>query len=175
MSSFFPITATPLITGAPNGASLSSSPFGQDMNIALPIIIALGLLISASDAADHVVPYEAFGPQAIAHKLIGMEWWQWDSHGDSRPRKYPIKVVIYWGQSLEATKRRFPVDRSKEQDFRYVEYSAAVNHMQNAIKELEALDLNTSKIHSALDAIRVAHAKTEQVGAGNGLAPVPDL
>jgi hypothetical protein len=82
--------------------SLSFDAFGQDMNIASPII-ALGLLISASDAADHVVPYEAFGPQAIAYKLIGMEWWQWDNHGDSRPRKYPIKVVIYWGQSLEVS------------------------------------------------------------------------
>lgn len=80
-------------------------------------------------AGEAILPYSAFGPQAAAYELVGMEWWQWDPHGDSRPRDYPIKIVVFWDQTRDDTAKRHPVDRDNLQDFRYVEYSKAVTHM----------------------------------------------
>jgi hypothetical protein len=126
-----------------------------------PSILAAALLLPTLMAADKVLPYDSFGPQVIAHELIGMEWWQWDNHGDSEPREYPIKVVVYWNQTLEETRKKFPVDRTKEQDYRYVKYSAAIAGMEKAIRALEASELDTSKIRKALEAIRSAYSKAE--------------
>ena len=43
-----------------------------------------------------VFDYEDFGPQAMAYQTFGMQWWQWDSHGDSNPNtKYDIKIIVY--------------------------------------------------------------------------------
>ena len=128
----------------------------------LPSIILIGLLHSVSNGADVVLPYGSFGPQAIAHELIGMEWWQWDSHGDSRPREYPIKVVVYWDQTLQKTKKQYPIDRSKEQDFRYVEYTSAVNHLEKSIKNLKNSRLDSSVLEKTLIRLRSARVKTEQ-------------
>src|SRR5262245_14339203 len=96
-------------------------------------IILFGLLAVALRASDVVFPYDSFGPPSAAFELIGMDWWQWETHGDSHPREYPIKVVVYWNQTLGQTKKKYPVIREKEQDFRYVEYSAAVAHLEKSI------------------------------------------
>ena len=90
-----------------------------------------------SSADEIVVPYKAFGPQVLAHELIGMQWWQWDSHGDSRPREYPIQVVVYWEQTLKQTKQKYPTVREKEKDFRYVERREAIVYLKSTLKELE--------------------------------------
>ncbi|MGC4071717.1 MAG: hypothetical protein QM760_04240 [Nibricoccus sp.] len=97
-------------------------------------LVLCGIFASDSRAADIVLAYSSFGPQVAAHELIGMEWWQWEEHGESHPRDYPIHVAVYWNQTLEQTKQKYPVDRSKEQDYRYVEYSAAVAHLKSTIR-----------------------------------------
>jgi len=134
--------------------------------LGISFLLAAAWLPLHTRAADHVLPYSAFGPQVIAHELIGMEWWQWDNHGDSRPREYPIKVVVYWDQTLEETQKRFPVEREKEKDFRYVEYAPAVKHMEKAAKEMEAatpdsgaIRNSAKEIREALKALRAAHEK----------------
>ena len=104
------------------------------------LIVASFLAITGlghSVADEIVVPYESFGPQVLAHELIGMAWWQWDSHGDSRPKKYPIQVVVYWGQALEQTEQRYPSQREKEKDFRYVERGEAIEYLVSTLKELK--------------------------------------
>lgn len=103
-----------------------------------------------------MLPYDAFGPQVVAHELIGMEWWQWDSHGDSEPKEYPIKVVVYWNQSLEETKKRYPVIREKEQDYRYVEYEAAKRHLTEKAKELRRAGLDPVRLEEALKLLESA-------------------
>ena len=125
-------------------------------------IITACLLILAGPACwagEVILPYPAFGPQAAACKLIGMEWWQWDSHGDSRPRDYPIKVVVFWDQTLEETAKRHPVDQAKLRDFRYVEYSKAIVHMRKVIKDLKAAEWDAAPIERALMTLENQHAE----------------
>ncbi|MBK1883439.1 hypothetical protein JIN85_13515 [Luteolibacter pohnpeiensis] len=116
------------------------------------ILSALILVLSVSHvrAGEVVLPYSAFGPQVVAYELIGMEWWQWDSQGDAHDHKYPIKVVVYWDQTQEETAKRHPVDQSKLQDFRYVEYSKAVEHLEASIKDFAVEKLDASAMEKAL-------------------------
>lgn len=115
-------------------------------------------------AGEVILPYSAFGPQAAAYELVGMEWWQWDPHGDSRPRDYPIKIVVFWDQTRDDTAKKHPVDRDNLQDFRYVEYSKAVTHMARIIQEFNAAKLDASLIVRGLAQLRkqkeAAHRNT---------------
>lgn len=130
------------------------------------ILSALILLLSISHvrAGEEILPYSAFGPQAAAYELIGMEWWQWDSHGGESDREYPIKVVVYWDQTREGTAKRHPVDRAKLQDYRYVEYSKAVEHLEATIKAFAEAKLDASVMERAL-------AKLKKRKAEQGVAP----
>ena len=71
----------------------------------------------------------------IAHELIGMEWWQWQSHGDARPKDYPIKVVIYRGLTLAKVKTTYPVVPEKRIDYRYVAYQYSVTYLNKNIAD----------------------------------------
>lgn len=123
----------------------------------IPLLLALGG--SAARAGELILPYSAFGPQIAAHELIGVEWWQWDSHGDSKPRDYPIKVVVFWDQTREATAKKHPVNKAKLQDFRYVEYSKAVEHMERMIKEFKEAKLDATRIQQALSQLKKQKAE----------------
>lgn len=130
-------------------------------------ILASLILVLAADslrAAEVVLPYSAFGPQTAAYELIGMEWWQWDSHGDSRPREYPIKVVVFWDQTRDETEKRHPVDQSKQQDFRYVEYSKAIEHLAQMIEDFREAKLDATTMQRTL--AKLKRQKAEQSGAG---------
>jgi hypothetical protein len=132
------------------------------MNATRWMLLVSAALASVAGAKDRVLPYEAFGPQVVAHELIGMEWWQWDSHGDSEPRKYPIKVVVYWNQSLEETKKRYPVVREKEQDYRYVEYETAKRHLAEKAKDLSQAGLDSARLEEALKLLESARRTEEK-------------
>ncbi|MDP4623870.1 MAG: hypothetical protein NWT08_01905 [Akkermansiaceae bacterium] len=120
------------------------------------------LATSTVQASEVILPYSAFGPQVAAYELIGMEWWQWDSHGDGTEREYPIKVVVFWDQTLEETSRNHPVDQEKQQDFRYVEYAKAVEHMAKTIKEFKEVELDASDIEQALAKLKTSKAREEK-------------
>lgn len=102
-------------------------------------LMFLSALVSCASAAlktdAHVFAYEDFGPQVIANELIGMEWWQWEPHGDSRPRKYDVKVVVYRGISLAKIQTRYPIVAAANQDFRYVSYDDALRYLDQKIEE----------------------------------------
>lgn len=103
------------------------------------VLIASG----CQKASTHtlILDYEDFGPQAMAWETIGMEWWQWDSHGDDDPdTRYPIHVAVYRDITLDEVKILFPVDRGREQDFRYLHYDEAVKYLEKKINELEAME-----------------------------------
>lgn len=81
-----------------------------------------------------LLDYGDFGPQVIAHELLGMEWYQWDAHGDEDPaHSYNIKVVVYQGMPLESVRKRYPTIKDKI-DYRYVERHEATRFLQKAIK-----------------------------------------
>ncbi|GLQ76228.1 hypothetical protein GCM10007932_55910 [Vibrio penaeicida] len=86
-----------------------------------------------------VMNYHDFGPPSLSGKLLGVEWFQWQSHGDSKPRNYPVKVVVYEGYELEKVESLYPVNSAKEQDFRYVTFDSAVDFIDSSLIDLKAL------------------------------------
>jgi hypothetical protein len=91
----------------------------------------------SSDINENIVVfnYKDFGPQVIASEIIGMEWWQWQPHGESRPAQYDVKVVVYRNVTLERVKNIYPVISEQKQDYRYLEYDAALVYLDEKIKE----------------------------------------
>lgn len=82
-----------------------------------------------------VLDYDDFGPSCLAYETIGMDWWQWDKCGDSDPRtRYDIKVVVYRGIPLEKVRLMYPVLKEKSWDFRYIEYSKAIEYLEKGIQ-----------------------------------------
>jgi len=83
----------------------------------------------------YVLNYEDFGPPVIANELIGMDWWQWENHGDSRPKVYDIKVVVYKEITLNKVKENYPIDSANNKDYRYIEYVDAIKYLDEHIDE----------------------------------------
>jgi hypothetical protein len=99
-----------------------------------------------------VLPYNDFGPPSAAHEVIGMDWWQWLEHGDSRPRRYDIKVVVYRDTDRDRVQRSFPLDPSQELDYRYLEYSDAIRYLDRMIEE-NVIDSLTPQLQSTRERI----------------------
>lgn len=79
--------------------------------------------------------YRDFRPQAAAHELIGFEWYQWNSHGSSRPSETDdVKVVVYRNTSLDDVRRQYPVIHER-QDYRYVRYDDALAYCDRLVGE----------------------------------------
>lgn len=101
--------------------------------------IALLCLIAGCSNRIHenaaIFNYGDFGSQVIASEAIGMEWWQWQLHGDSRPKKYDVKVVVYRNVSLGYVKNLYPVISEQNKDYRYLEYDAALIYLDGKIEE----------------------------------------
>lgn len=83
-----------------------------------------------------VLGYEEFGPQVMAHELIGFDWNQWKTEGHALPDDVAVKVVIYRGIRLGRVKAAYPVVRGRS-DYRYVEYGRALRFLDRKIEELE--------------------------------------
>jgi hypothetical protein len=88
-----------------------------------------------SESATALFAYEDFGPPSMSNEIIGMDWWQWQEHGDSRPKTYDIKVVVYRNIGLDAVKKKYPVVPEQLKDYRYAEYSKAVSYLDRLIEE----------------------------------------
>jgi len=106
------------------------------------LILCLLVLISScrklpvgNDSNAVVLEYEDFGPQVIAYQLLGMYWWQWDNHGDSRPTEYDIHVVVYKNINLHEISERYPVNQNLKQDYRYIKYNDALEYLYARINE----------------------------------------
>lgn len=117
--------------------------------ISMKYLMLFALLVTTSAVAQTrhtlILDYNEFGPQVEAYELLGMQWWQWQPHGDSRPRKYDIKVVVYKGIDLETVKEKFPVNQLQERDYRYVKYSDALQYLDERIQEIDIPEL-TAKL-----------------------------
>ena len=107
------------------------------MKIAAVIFLALCAPGCATAPRNMMVlQYHDFGPQAAAYQAIGMEWWQWDNHGDPDPNfQYDVKVVVYRDIPLSQVREAYPVVKSKEQDFRYLAYTDAMAYLNTTIQE----------------------------------------
>ncbi len=75
-----------------------------------------------------------------------MQWWQWDSHGDSDPNSiYDIKVVVYRDMSLQEIESIFPVVKAAKKDFRYIEYNEAIKYLNRNIDEVGLINKKWAK------------------------------
>lgn len=87
-----------------------------------------------------VLPYSDFGPQVAAHEVIGFEWYQWQSHGDSRPSgRDDVRVVIYDALSLKRVRQQYPVVEGKRQDYRYLSLRQALKYIDGLTNDLPSL------------------------------------
>ena len=98
-------------------------------------ILVMTACVSPPRSKVVILDYREFGPQIIASEVIGMEWWQWNSHGDSRYRDYTIKVAVYRDISLEEVKTKYPVNSTTESDYRYLKHSIALEYLDKKITE----------------------------------------
>jgi hypothetical protein len=107
------------------------------MKIAAVIVLALCASGCVTVSRNMMVlQYHDFGPQAAAYQAIGMEWWQWDNHGDPDPNfQYDVKVVVYRDIPLSQVREAYPVVKSKQQDFRYLAYTDAMAYLNTTIQE----------------------------------------
>jgi hypothetical protein len=89
-----------------------------------------------------VLDYADFGPQSLAYKTTGMEWWQWDDHGHPDPAyEYDVKVVVYRDIPLIQVQESYPVLEAKEQDYRYLTYAKAMAYLDEQIQENIVLEV----------------------------------
>lgn len=115
------------------------------------VFISLMVACSSDTRGKAVVfNYIDFGPQVIASEVIGMEWWQWQSHGESRPTQYDIKVVVYRNMALSHAKKEYPVVSEEKRDYRYIGYDAALIYLnkiidENVIEDVTAILKETRK------------------------------
>ena len=111
----------------------------KDIMSRLTFILFFTLLTSCSVHSQQEVTlldYNDFGPQIIAREVIGMEWWQWQTHGDPDPAAvYPVKVAVYRDIPVTEVQQRYPVKPEQEKDFRYLEYQRALRFLDEKIAE----------------------------------------
>lgn len=106
-------------------------------------------VISCTATGSHqevlVLAYQDFGPQVIARDVLGMEWWQWQEHGDSKPgTRYDVKVAVYRHVQLEDVKKTYPVLPEQQKDFRYLEHTKALHFLDEKIQENVLDDVTTT-------------------------------
>jgi hypothetical protein len=107
-------------------------------NVIALLVLALGCAHRSPPSL--VLPYAAFGPQVAAHEVIGFEWYQWQSHGDSRPSvRDDVRVVVYDGLSLNRVQREYPVVEGKRQDYRYLSLRQALKYIDGLTNDLPSL------------------------------------
>lgn len=104
------------------------------------LFMAVGCANIQQEKQTLIFKYSDFGSAAQSYELLGSEWWQWWPHGDGNPdTRYDVKVVVYQNVSAEELAKQFPVVEEKQQDYRYVTKSDALEYLVNAIEELEAM------------------------------------
>ena len=122
-------------------------------SLILSIAILITGCLNSNNQNTLVFRYSDFGPQVIASEIIGMEWWQWQSHGESRPTKYDIKVVVYNKIDIADVKKLYPVIEKQNQDYRYLEKSTALEYLDEKIKE-NTIELVTNTLITTRDKIK---------------------
>ena len=108
----------------------------------------LMLVLFSSSALSEVLllNYSDFGPQVAAYRLLGPEWWQWESHGDPDPKKkYDINVVVFHEELEEEVKKRFSIVPLDEIDYRWISLDEALQYLNEEISE-DILGVTTARL-----------------------------
>jgi hypothetical protein len=101
-----------------------------------------------------VLHYGRFGPQVLAHELIGFEWYQWNLTGHPDPRHIDdIWVVVYRDIGLEEVKKLYPVVKDLRKDYRYVHYDKVLQYFDEHIKDFEKDKKSDSEMKKFYDSM----------------------
>lgn len=126
----------------------------------LLVAFSLAVLVACASQVKQntvVLNYSDFGPQVIANEMIGMEWWQWQSHGESRPTVYDVKIVVFQNIPLKEVKKLYPVNPDMEKDYRYLKYEKALGFLNAKIDDnvmetvTSVLETTRTKLIDAFD------------------------
>ncbi|MBX3188577.1 MAG: hypothetical protein KF819_16290 [Labilithrix sp.] len=83
-----------------------------------------------------VLPYEAFGPSAMASRVLGPEWWSWEPGGSfAVTDSFDVRIVVYAGRSASDVRARYPTVRGAS-DYRYVAKDDAIAYLDEQIASL---------------------------------------
>jgi predicted house-cleaning noncanonical NTP pyrophosphatase (MazG superfamily) len=128
------------------------------------VFLISGCVISKESESSNSVllDYDDFGPQVMAHDLIGMKWWQWDSHGDPTPTECDIKVVVYRNVDISEISEEYPVNEGKKLDYRYLKYEDAVPFLEEKIEE-DIVPSVTERLRKTLNTILKALGKNHSI------------
>jgi hypothetical protein len=112
------------------------------------VILPLLLMSCNTTTTNIVIPLKEFGPSSYSEDLLGYAFWQWNNHGDSRPREYDINIVVYRNTTLEKVSKQYPVIEAKEQDYRYISYDEIMPYLNQTIKEFSAIKENVFPLYT---------------------------
>lgn len=106
----------------------------------MKIWFAVSLCIMCSGCASRIVQstvvleYPDFGPQAMAYRILGSKNLQWEPEVPILIGQGKVYVVVYRGISLEKVSKHYPRDRSRNLDYRYLQYGEALNYLDSKIE-----------------------------------------
>lgn len=123
---------------------------GKPMLIRSWLLVSLVIfcLSACTQSNTLLLDYHEFGPPAASADLIGHDWWQWQPHGHSYRKDYPIKIVVYDKVSPQAVQSQYPIEPEYQKDYRYLPKKQALIYLnekinENAIEDLTQTLMNT--------------------------------
>jgi len=134
------------------------------------ISIAMLLILASSvEAKTLVLDYADFGPQVLAHETIGFQWFQWNTQGPDSPNapNDPIKVVVYWDESINPVQQQYPVDQKSKKDYRYRKADDALSYLKKVLQEHPELE-HIKKIKAAIEKAKTTAEPTAAASASRG-------
>ena len=95
----------------------------------------------------------------MSGSLLGVEWFQWQSHGDSRPRKYDVNIVVYRDSSFEEVKSQYPISEKNEIDYRYVTYVDSITYFDENISNVVIMEQEGYPMGTLPDRLKATKAQ----------------
>lgn len=101
---------------------------------AVALCVLCGGCASRIAKSTAVFEYADFGPQAMAYPILGPKNLQWEPEVPIMIGQGKVYVVVYRGIPVETVAKYYPQDRSRNRDYRYLQYGEALNYLDAKIE-----------------------------------------